>query len=76
MRMERERLYSIAAAIKPPDKGLIVRTVAEGCQEELLVEDLRFLLEGMAAYPGGALKRQQLLLCSTRTPLFTGFCGT
>lgn len=42
---ERERLYSIAAAIKPPDKGLIIRTVAEGCQEELLVEDLRFLLE-------------------------------
>jgi ribonuclease G len=42
---ERERLHVIAESIKPPDMGLIVRTVAEGCDGDLLAEDLRFLLE-------------------------------
>ena len=42
---ERERLRAIAESIKPPEMGLIVRTVAEGCDAELLVDDMHFVLE-------------------------------
>lgn len=43
--VERDRLRSVAERIKPHDMGLIIRTVAEGCDDELLAEDLRFLVE-------------------------------
>lgn len=42
---ERERLSRLAEELKPPDMGLIVRTVAVGCDADLLAEDLRYLLE-------------------------------
>ena len=40
---ERERLRAIGQELKPDDMGLIVRTVAEGCEAELLEEDLASL---------------------------------
>lgn len=40
---ERERLKQLAAKVKPEDAGLIVRTVAEGAQEEELAKDANFL---------------------------------
>lgn len=40
---ERERLKQLAAQVKPPDAGLIVRTVAEGATEEELARDAAFL---------------------------------
>ncbi|MGM0577201.1 MAG: Rne/Rng family ribonuclease [Myxococcota bacterium] len=42
---ERERLREIAHRIKPEDGGLIVRTVAEGLDEEELRQDLEFLTD-------------------------------
>ncbi len=40
---ERERLKEIAERIKPENMGLIIRTVAEGMQEEELRRDIDFL---------------------------------
>jgi ribonuclease G len=40
---ERERLKSIAAKARPSGMGLIVRTVAEGKDEEELINDARYL---------------------------------
>ncbi|HEY8347215.1 MAG TPA: Rne/Rng family ribonuclease [Symbiobacteriaceae bacterium] len=40
---ERDRLRQLAARIKPPGAGLIVRTVAEGAAEEELARDVAFL---------------------------------
>ncbi|MGE5676139.1 MAG: Rne/Rng family ribonuclease [Mycobacterium leprae] len=40
---ERERLKQMAARVKPEGAGLIVRTVAEGAQEEDLAKDAVFL---------------------------------
>ena len=40
---ERQRLKKIAESIKPNDKGLIVRTVAEGTKEADFVEDIELL---------------------------------
>lgn len=40
---ERDRLKQLAAKVKPPGAGLIVRTVAEGAQEEELAKDAAFL---------------------------------
>ena len=37
---ERERLHSLAKKIRPKGTGLIVRTVAEGCDENIFLEDL------------------------------------
>lgn len=42
---ERERLKSIAEEIKPPNMGVIVRTVAEGATREELGEDLEILVK-------------------------------
>jgi ribonuclease G len=41
---ERERLKQLAVRIKPPEAGLIVRTVAEGAGEQELVQDSSFLV--------------------------------
>lgn len=41
---ERERLKALAAGIKPPGMGLIIRTVAEGAHQEELQRDIAFLL--------------------------------
>jgi ribonuclease G len=41
---ERERLKSVAEAIKPPEMGLIIRTVAEGAEREDLEQDVANLL--------------------------------
>jgi len=41
---ERERLLSIATAIKSPKGGLIIRTVAEGHSKDELEQDLLFLI--------------------------------
>lgn len=41
---ERDRLRALTAEIKPKDMGLIVRTAAEGIEEEELAGDLSFLV--------------------------------
>lgn len=41
---ERERLKKIVDKEKPPDAGVIVRTAAEGANEESLKNDLKFLV--------------------------------
>lgn len=54
---ERERLKQLAASVKPVGSGLIVRTVAEGAQEEELAKDAAFLQrlwERISARAGGA----------------------
>jgi ribonuclease G len=54
---ERDRLKQLAAKVKPPGAGLIVRTVAEGAQEEELGRDAAFLArlwERIAARADGA----------------------
>ena len=38
--VERERLHALAKKIRPTDAGIIVRTAAEGCDEETLLNDL------------------------------------
>ncbi|MBD2576784.1 Rne/Rng family ribonuclease [Oscillatoria sp. FACHB-1406] len=40
---ERSRLEALAILIKPPGMGLLVRTEAEGKDEEAIIEDLKFL---------------------------------
>ncbi|MDF2839431.1 MAG: Rne/Rng family ribonuclease, partial [Clostridia bacterium] len=40
---ERERLKSLAAKHKPATMGVIIRTAAEGCNEEEIKEDIDFL---------------------------------
>lgn len=40
---ERSRLRALAVLIKPPGMGLLVRTEAEGTDEESIIEDLEFL---------------------------------
>ncbi len=40
---ERERLRKLAESVKPEGAGLIIRTVADGAQEEELARDARFL---------------------------------
>ncbi len=42
---EKERLRSLAGSIKPENMGLIVRTVAESTTEEVLQQDLQYLLK-------------------------------
>ena len=37
---ERQRLHALAKKIRPKDTGLIVRTAAEGCDENILLADL------------------------------------
>ena len=37
---ERERLHKLAKKIRPKESGLIVRTAAQGCDENILLEDL------------------------------------
>ena len=37
---ERERLHALAKKIRPKGAGLIVRTAAEGCDENILLDDL------------------------------------
>ncbi|NMD42932.1 MAG: Rne/Rng family ribonuclease [Firmicutes bacterium] len=43
--VEKERLRRIAGKMCPPEMGLIVRTVAEGADEEALSQDLQFLMQ-------------------------------
>jgi ribonuclease G len=38
--VERERLHALAKKIRPEGTGLIVRTAAEGCDENILLDDL------------------------------------
>lgn len=38
--VERERLHALAKKIRPKGTGLIVRTAAEGCDENILLDDL------------------------------------
>ncbi len=42
---ERERLKEIAERLKPPEMGLIVRTVAEGMEEEEVKKDVKLLTQ-------------------------------
>ncbi len=46
---ERERLRALVKDVKPEDRGLIVRTAAEGAALEALERDLRFLQRVWAA---------------------------
>ena len=41
---ERNRLRALGVLIKPPGAGLLIRTEAEGVNEELLIDDLEALL--------------------------------
>lgn len=49
---ERARLKEIAQEIQPQEMGLIVRTVAEGCEREELQDDLQDLLVEWATIQG------------------------
>lgn len=40
---ERERLHALAKKIRPKETGIIIRTAAEGCGEEILLDDLATL---------------------------------
>ncbi len=42
---ERSRLRALGVLIKPPSTGLLFRTEAEQIKEELLIEDLEFLIQ-------------------------------
>lgn len=42
---ERIRLHALAKKIRPKNAGIIVRTAAEGCDEETLLDDLNALQE-------------------------------
>ena len=42
---ERNRLKALGVLIKPPGAGLLIRTEAEGINEELLIDDLENLLK-------------------------------
>jgi len=42
---EKNRLKKIAEKIKPPEMGIIMRTVAEGMDEEDFLNDIRFLTQ-------------------------------
>ncbi|GAB4245179.1 MAG: Rne/Rng family ribonuclease [Thermoleophilia bacterium] len=46
---ERLRLRNLCREIKPPDAGIIIRTVAEGVSEKAIMRDLRFLEKLWAA---------------------------
>lgn len=43
--VEKDRLRRRAAKIRPPEMGLILRTVAEGAKEKALEQDLQFLMQ-------------------------------
>ena len=43
--VERDRLHALAKKIRPSDSGLIVRTAAQDCDEDTLINDLAKLLE-------------------------------
>ena len=75
---ERERLRELGQAMKPADMGLIIRTVAEGCDAELLEEDLAFLLnewkqleERASRMPAPALLYQDSLVYRVLRDLVT-----
>ena len=75
---ERERLRAIGQELKPDDMGLIVRTVAEGCEAELLEEDLasllnewRLLEERASRTPAPALLYQDSLVYRVLRDLVT-----
>lgn len=42
---ERERLRRVVEKLKPDDIGLIVRTVAEGVEKDVMEQDLQFLIQ-------------------------------
>ncbi len=42
---EHERLHALAKKIRPQNSGIIVRTAAEGCDENSLLEDIEHLRE-------------------------------
>ncbi|MDI3280909.1 MAG: Rne/Rng family ribonuclease [Bacillota bacterium] len=42
---ERERLLAVAGRLRPSGMGLIIRTAAEGCEEEELEREIKFLLK-------------------------------
>lgn len=43
--VERERLHALAKKNRPKEAGIIIRTAAEGCDEETLLNDLTRLVE-------------------------------
>ena len=43
--LERERLHALGKRIRPKDSGLIIRTAAEGCDEQTLLDELAKLQE-------------------------------
>lgn len=55
---ERERLHALAKSIRPQGTGLIVRTAAEGCNEETLLNDLARLQELWAKISERNIKRK------------------
>ncbi len=55
---ERIRLHALAKKIRPQNSGLIVRTAADGCDEESLLEDLARLQKIWAHISERNLKRK------------------
>ena len=44
-RSEKDRLYELACRIRPEDYGIIMRTEAEGIAEDLIENDLKFVMK-------------------------------
>ena len=51
---ERNRLRALGVLIKPPGAGLLIRTEAEGVNEDLLIDDLEALLRQLEAIQNAA----------------------
>ena len=61
---ERNRLRALGVLIKPPGSGLLFRTEADGIQEELLIDDLEFLIRKWDSIQQAAEKATPPILLS------------
>jgi ribonuclease E len=63
---ERNRLRALGVLIKPPGAGLLIRTEAEGINEELLIDDLEALLRQWEAIQQGGRDRSPACAVESR----------
>ena len=67
--VERERLHALAKKIRPTGAGIIVRTAAEGCDEDALLNDLAALMALWAKISERNSKRKSPALLYTDNDL-------